>query len=56
MFKWIFILSLSNNRDTIGGGDEKVLGVVGGWGDVVVGGALDGMMVVVSVESLKGNL
>jgi hypothetical protein len=55
MFKWTIILSLSNNRDTIGG-DEKVLGVVGGWGDVVIGGALDGMMVVVSVESLKGNL
>jgi hypothetical protein len=30
MFKWIFILGLSNNRDMIGG-DEKVLGVVGGW-------------------------
>jgi len=54
MFKWIIILSLSNNRDMIGG-DEKVLGVIGGWAsrEVVVGGALDGMMVVVSDESLK---
>ena len=25
-------------------------------GDMVIGGALDDMMVVVSVESLKGNL
>jgi hypothetical protein len=57
MFKWIIILSLSNNRDMVGG-DEKVLGVVGGWAvrDVVVGGALDDMVVVVSVVSLKGNV
>jgi hypothetical protein len=54
MIKWTIFLGLSNTRDMIGG-DEKVLGVIGGWAsrDVVVGGALDSMMVVVSDESLK---